>query len=38
MTGIGSRTKILGSKSIPTETKKSTAKASRRGRDSSAAS
>src|SRR5262249_19934151 len=33
----GSRTKIVGSNSMPTETKNSTAKASRNGSDSSAA-
>ena len=36
-TGSGSRTMMLGSNSMPTETKKSTAKASRRGRVSWAA-
>ncbi len=35
--GSGSRTRLMGSNSIPTEMKNSTAKASRKGRDSSAA-
>ena len=36
-TGSGSRTRLIGSNSMPTETKNSTAKASRSGSDSSAA-
>jgi len=36
-TGSGSRTTLIGSNSIPTETKNKTAKASRNGSDSSAA-